>query len=107
MGTKKIVAIVLLVLALGVLGYWAAIGSHMYTQTQVQVQVEEKDEIFGTTVTREEWHDQFQLGLIPTPSLESPLEMVSAAPIAGLLILVGGILLWSASRDRRRPAVAP
>jgi hypothetical protein len=104
MSTKKITAVVLLVLALGILGYWAANGRKMYTQTKVMKEVEVKDEVFGTTTTTQEWHDEFQLGLIPTPSLESPLDMVSAAPIAGLLILAGGILLWSAARERRRLA---
>ena len=69
-------------------------------------EVETRDEVFGTTDTTQVWRDKFQLGLVPTPSLESPMDMVSAAPIAGLLILVGGILLWSAARDRRRLAGA-
>ena len=106
MGTKKMIAVVLIVLALGVVGYWAAKGMNIYTQTRVLEEVEVKDEVFGTTDTTKVWRDEFQLGLIPTPSLESPLEMVSAAPIAGLLILVGGFLLWSAARDRRRLSAA-
>jgi hypothetical protein len=92
MGSKKTIAIILIVLALGLLGYWVGNGTPMFTQTEVMTQVEVKDEIFGTTEIKEEWRDEFRPGL----------DLIG--PTAAVLLLAAGWLFWSASKDRRRLA---
>jgi len=86
---KKNLAIVLVVLTLGVVGYWLASGAHVWTKTEVPVQVE--DELFGTTTT--EWKKEFHPGL----------EYVG--PISAVLLIGAGILFWMSRRDVR--AVRP
>jgi hypothetical protein len=85
---KKMVAIILAVLAVGVVIYWAAAGASLWTQTKVAVQV--KDELFGTTST--EWRDQFVPGL----------EYVG--PIVGVLLIGSVALFWLDRRQRRLSA---
>jgi hypothetical protein len=94
MTPKKTIAIILVVLALGILGYWAGTGANIFTQTAVLTTVEVKDEVFGTTETKEEWRNEFRPGL----------DYVG--PVAAVLLLAAGGLFWSASRDRRRVAVS-
>ena len=86
---RKTIAIILVVLAIGLLGYWAFEGGRLFTQEQVQVEV--KDEIFGTTST--EWKDDYRPGLLPI-----------IGPVAGALLLLAGGFLWSGRR--RGPDVA-
>jgi hypothetical protein len=85
---KRIVAIILVVAALGLLGYWYSQGHHMWSQDKVMV--EEKDELFGTT--SQKWVDKNQLGL----------EYIG--PAAGILLVAAGWLAWSASRQKRLAA---
>lgn len=80
---KRNIAIILVLLALGVLGYWASTGAHVFTKTQVQVPVE--DDLFETTSV--EWKDEFHPGLV---------EYIG--PISLVLLLGAGLLFW---RDRK------
>lgn len=82
---KKKLAIVLIILSLGIVGYWLARGAHVWTKTEVPVQVE--DELFGTTTTT--WKKEFHPGL----------EYVG--PISVALLLGAGILFWMSRRESR------
>ena len=82
---KKMIALVLALLAVGLLVYWKTADGYLWTQDQVEVKV--KDEIFGTESS--EWKDEYHPGILPI-----------IGPAAGALLLLAGGLLWSA---RRRP----
>lgn len=56
---KKTIATILVILALGLVGYWAVEGANIWTKTERQVPVE--DDLFGTTTM--EWQKDFQPGL--------------------------------------------
>ena len=56
---KQTIAFILIALACAILGYWAATGANVITETERQVEV--VDELFGTTTT--EWVDDYQPGL--------------------------------------------
>jgi len=88
MNKKRVIALGALVLAIGVGIYWWASGASVWTMTEVPV--ETKDELFGTTSIQ--WEPGFRLGL------------EYAAPAAGGLLVIAGVLLWMVRRDRRRTA---
>jgi hypothetical protein len=82
---KQTFGTILLTLALVLAVWWVAEGANIFTATESQV--EEKDELFGTSTIR--WEADFEPGL----------ELVG--PIAGVLLLGGFWLLYSAKRDER------
>ena len=85
---RKIVALILILAAVGLLGYWAAAGASLWGQEKVAVEV--KDELFGTVST--EWKEEYRPALLPI-----------IGPAAGALLLIGGGLLLSARK--KQPAV--
>ena len=85
MKAKQSVSIILFAIAAGLLVWWFAAGHQMWTTTQHMVQV--KDDLFGTTT--EQWERAF------TPGLEL------IGPIAAVLIIVGGWLLYRARKTVR------
>ena len=86
---RKTLAIILTLLAIGLLGYWAVSGAEIYTLQQVAVKT--VDPLFGTEST--EWKDEFRPGLV---------DMIG--PAAGALLAIAAFLFWSAARKRRRDA---
>jgi hypothetical protein len=78
----KKAAIVLYVLAVGVLIYWFASGARIFTQSQKMVT--ETDPLLGTTSER--WVDDYHPGL----------DLLG--PIAGGLIVLGSAGLWMAKK---------
>lgn len=82
---KQTFATILLTIAAVLAIWWIAEGANIFTATESQV--EEKDELFGTSTVR--WEPDFEPGL----------ELIG--PIAGVLILGGLWLLYSAKRDER------
>jgi hypothetical protein len=89
---RKTLAIVLIVLAAGLLGYWAASGAETWTLQQVQEKVVDPNDPFQQESIV--WKDEFRPGL---------LDMIG--PAAGVLVLIAGFLFWSDARRRRSQAV--
>jgi hypothetical protein len=83
--STKAVAILLLAVAAGLLGWWLAAGAHIFTMTSRLVQV--KDEVFGTTVGH--WEKAY------TPGLEI------FGPVVVVLFAIGAWLLIKDKRARR------
>jgi predicted PurR-regulated permease PerM len=86
---KRTLAVILILLAVGLVVYWIADGTHITTVERVQHEV--TDPLFGTT--SQEWKDEFHIGLIPY-----------LGPAVGLLLVLAGWLLWSAGRSTRSNA---
>jgi hypothetical protein len=85
---RKILAIVMVVLALGLLGIWGAMGGEIYTKQQVQEKFVDPDDPFAQETIV--WKDEFRPGLA---------DMVG--PAVGVLLLASAFLFWSDSRRRR------
>lgn len=83
---KKKLAGVLILLELGIVGYWLASGAHVWTTTEVPVQVE--DELFGSTTT--EWKKEFHPGL----------EYVG--PLSLGLLVGATLLVWRARKEEEK-----
>lgn len=91
---RKSLAIVLIVLALGLVGYWALSGAEIYTKQQVQETVVDPNDPFAQETVV--WKDEFRPGLA---------DLVG--PAIGVLLVASVLLFWSESRRRRRAAGAP
>ncbi len=83
---KRIIAIVALLGALGLVIYWVADGANWFDVDQVRV--EKTDELFGTKSY--EWVDEPHVGLLPV-----------LGPVAGGLAVVGVVLMVM---SRKKPA---
>ncbi len=83
---KQTVAFILIALACAILGYWAATGANVITETERQVEV--VDELFGTTTT--EWVDDYQPGLD------------IFGPVALVLFIAALFLFWKGRNEKRR-----
>jgi hypothetical protein len=89
---RRTLAVVLVLIAAGLVGYWAVKGGTLFTQEQVAVKT--VDPLFGTeSVT---WKDEYHPGLLDT----------ALGPVAGVLLVAAIGLFWSASRGRRASAPA-
>jgi hypothetical protein len=86
--TRKTLASILLVIAIGLLGYWAVSGAEMFTLTQVQETMVDPNDPFQSETTV--WKDEFRPGL---------LDMIG--PASGVLLALSAFLFWSAARRRR------
>ncbi|MEZ4432049.1 MAG: hypothetical protein R3F65_06505 [bacterium] len=108
----KAAAIVCFVLALAVLGYWAASGMHFATRTEIPPEKHlscataadcgaEGDvctdgkcfDDFGDPKPGKEWQKTFELGIVD-----------GAGPAAGGLVFIGAVLFFLDRRKRRRAA---
>jgi hypothetical protein len=87
MKSKQIVAVLLFLVAVGLLIWWYAAGHQVWTTTQHMVEVKKVDEIFGTTTVEQQWVKQF------TPGLEY------IGPAVALCVLIGGWLFYRGSRS--------
>lgn len=93
----RIAGIVLIVISLGVFGYWGATGAHFTTQYQVLVETEVEDD-FGDKVKKSEMVDKFQFGLNPTDKL-----IDGALPIGGTFGGLGvALLVFGFIRGRKQ-----
>ncbi len=91
---ERNIAIVCLVQAAAVMGWWYIDGMHMANQSQISVEVEKEDD-FGDMVKTTEWRDEFHLGL-----------MDGALPAAGGLAGIAVVLLFLGFREGKKNASA-
>lgn len=87
---KKTLAILCFVFAAGVLGYWAMDGKHMANQFKT-LKVTEVEDDFGEMEKKEEWVEEFHLGL-----------MDGALPGALGFSVLGAGLLFLDMRSRKK-----
>ncbi|HET6400380.1 MAG TPA: hypothetical protein VFH95_03190 [Candidatus Kapabacteria bacterium] len=87
MKSKQLFAIILFVIAAGLLGWWIAAGHHPWTTTQRMVSVPATDPLFGTTVVTQKWVNQFTPGI----------EMIGPA-----VVVLAGIGSWMLWRNRKQ-----
>lgn len=93
----RIIGGVLIVLALGVFGYWGATGAHFTTQYQVREITTVEDE-FGDKVEQAKMVDKFQFGLNPSDKMVD-----GALPIGGSLGGLGfGLLIFGVLRAKKQ-----
>ena len=94
----KIAAAILILLGLGVFGYWGATGAHFATQYQVATKVVEEDE-FGDKVEKTVMKDEFRFGLTPDKGYDGALP--TGGPLLGLGV---GLMIFGVIRDKKANA---
>ncbi|MEP7217800.1 MAG: hypothetical protein ABI876_02730 [Bacteroidota bacterium] len=82
---KRIIAIIFLLLAVGLLVYWGATGAHIYNVEQIQV--DKVDPLFGTTT--KEWQNEFHPGLLGY-----------IGPAVAVFLVLAGWLFWSGRKPK-------
>lgn len=92
----NLAAVAFLVLALGVLGAWAAMGAHWVTVYSVAVETEVSDE-FGDTFTTTVMEPGFRFGLLPDTGPDGALPWL-------LLLLAGAGFSFYRGRKARKTA---
>ena len=86
-----IAGIVLIVLGLGVFGYWGATGAEPVTKYKVpQVVVEEDD--FGDKVEKTVMVDEFKFGLLPDAGYDGALPVGGGLGGLGIALVVFDLL---------------
>lgn len=89
---KRTAAIVCLVLGALVLGWWAASGASLWTQTEVKEVTKVKDD-FGDEVEKVTWHKKFVPGALDL-----------AVPVDAALTVAAAVLLILDKKERQRGA---
>ena len=94
----KPVGIVLILLAIGVFGYWGANGAHFATQYQVQKTKTIEDD-FGDKVEQKYMADEFRFGLTPDKGYDGALPIGGGLGGLGLVLLVVGVVRGRKAED--------
>lgn len=87
----RIAGIILIVLGLGVFGYWGVSGAHFTTQYKVLEKVTTTDD-FGDKVTTEQLVDKFQFGLTPDKGYDGALTAGGIPLGIGIVLLIAGVM---------------
>ncbi len=87
----RIAGIILIVLSLGVFGYWGASGAHFTTQYKVLEKVTTEDD-FGDKVTTEQLVDKFQFGMMPDAGYDGALPIGGGLGGLGFALIVLDIM---------------
>lgn len=77
----------------------------MWTTTKQSVDVEVKDEVFGTVTHETKWVDHFTPGLMGSGELHEPSDFVLIGPESGILIVAGLWLMLRKGKARAGRAV--
>lgn len=81
----KIIAILSIIAAIGLMVWWGITSGEVWTLEKVAYTV--TDPLFGTESI--EWRDEYRVGLLP-----------AIGPLSAALVMIGGFLLWKRRRTR-------
>ena len=87
----KIAGIILIVLGLGVFGYWAATGAEPVTKYQVVEETVTTDD-FGDEVTSKTMKDEFRFGMLPDKGYDGALPVGGGLAGLGVVLLIAGVV---------------
>ena len=98
--TQNYIAVIGIILIAITLFYWYSQGAEIFTKTQVLVdKTTELDRMLG--VENKQYIDQFVFGLLPS-GMSSIIEITSTASIAGVVVLLTGILIYLFRNKRKK-----
>jgi len=83
-------------------GWWIADGRKIYTQDKREIVTTSTDPIFGTTVEKRDFVDDFQLGLLPGDD-ESIINAFKSASVPSSLF--GALGIYALFMARRAAAI--
>ena len=96
---QKYIAVIGIILIAIALFYWYSQGAEVFTKTQVLIdKTTELDRMLG--VENKEYVDQFVFGLLPS-GMSSIMEIISTASIAGVVVILSGILIYLFRNKRK------
>lgn len=84
----RIVQMCLLVLNLALIGLWMSDGCQVFTKDKSEKVILQKDDIFGTTVEKREWVDDFQFGLLPDDPIQPFRSLSFFLIVSGVGIMI-------------------
>ena len=96
---QKYIAVIGIILITIALFYWYSQGAEVFTKTQVLIdKTTDLDRILG--VENKEYVDQFVFGFLPS-GMSSIMEIISTASIAGVVVILSGILIYLFRNKRK------
>ena len=96
---QKYIAVIGIILIAITLFYWYSQGAEVFTKTQVLIdKTTDLDRMLG--VENKEYVDQFVFGLLPS-GMSSIMEIISTASIAGVVVILSGILIYLFRNKRK------
>ena len=98
---QKLVITIGLTLVAITLVIWLLQGGDFFTKTKILVEKEstELDKMLGIP-PQMEYQDSFVFGLVP-PGLVASAEMISAATVSGLIIIISALLFFKFSTHKK------
>jgi hypothetical protein len=96
---QKYVLIIGIILIATAFIHWYTQGAEVFTKSQVLIdKTTDLDRMLG--VENKEYIDQFVLGLFPS-GMSSIAEIISAASISGLVVVLSGLLIYLFRNKRK------
>jgi len=96
---QKYIAVIGIILIAIALFYWYSQGAEVFTKTQVLIdKTTDLDRMLG--VENKQYVDQFVFGLLPS-GRSSIMEIISTASIAGVVVILSGILIYLFRNKRK------
>ena len=101
---KRVITIGVLLVVITV-AIWLLEGGDFFTKTQILVEKEasELDKMLGIP-PQKEFQDSFVFGLVP-PGLTATAEMISAATVSGLIIVISGFLFFKYKTKKTKETI--
>jgi len=86
MSGMRILQISLFIVILSLSGLWMNDGFQVFTKDKSEKVTLQKDDIFGTTIEKREWVEDFQFGLLPDDPLQ-PFRSLSFYIVIAILTI--------------------